>query len=149
MLIVCTVTKMLYRKSIHLASVIWAQSILYFQKVNLFDIYKRSYPFCYMGNTTNIMTNVNSFIAVFILRLSEIRGLLRMKIFTDSSADLPKAFYEKEDVHLFPIRVLIKGVEYEDVIGISTDQVYAAIEEGEILKTSQVSLEAFLDIIKL
>lgn len=67
-----------------------------------------------------------------------------MKIFTDSSADLPKAFYEKEDVHLFPIRVLIKGVEYEDVIGISTDQVYAAIEEGEILKTSQVSLEAFL-----
>lgn len=70
---------------------------------------------------------------------------MRMKIFTDSSSDLPKAFYEKEDVHLFPIRVLVKGVEYEDVIGISTDQVYAAIAEGEVLKTSQVSLEVFLN----
>ena len=69
---------------------------------------------------------------------------MRMKIFTDSSSDLPKAFYDKEDVHLFPIRVLLKGVEYEDVIGISTDQVYAAIAEGEVLKTSQVSLEVFL-----
>ena len=70
-----------------------------------------------------------------------------MKIFTDSSSDLPKAFYDKEDVQLFPIRVLLKGVEYEDVIGISTDQVYAAIAEGEVLKTSQVSLEIFLYII--
>lgn len=70
---------------------------------------------------------------------------MMMKIFTDSSADLPKFFYEKEDVHLFPIRVLVKGVEYEDVIGISTDQVYAAIAEGEVLKTSQVSLEVFLN----
>ncbi|HEY4622364.1 MAG TPA: DegV family protein, partial [Solibacillus sp.] len=67
-----------------------------------------------------------------------------MKIFTDSSSDLPKSYYEKEDVHLFPLRVLIKGVEYDDVMGISTDQVYAAIAEGEVPKTSQVSLEIFL-----
>lgn len=68
-----------------------------------------------------------------------------MKIFTDSGSDLPKSYFNKEDVHLFPLRVLMKGVEYDDVIGISTDQVYAAIAEGEILKTSQVSLEIFLN----
>lgn len=70
--------------------------------------------------------------------------MMMMKIFTDSSSDLPKSYYEKEDVHLFPLRVLIKGVEYDDVMGISTDQVYAAIAEGEVPKTSQVSLEIFL-----
>lgn len=72
------------------------------------------------------------------------RGIM-MRIFTDSSSDLPKSYYEKEDVQLFPIRVLVKEVEYEDVIGISTDQVYAALAEGEVLKTSQVSLESFLN----
>lgn len=67
-----------------------------------------------------------------------------MRIFTDSGSDLPKSFFEKEGVHLFPLRVLVKGTEYDDIIGISTDQVYAAIAEGEQPKTSQVSLEAFL-----
>ena len=69
-----------------------------------------------------------------------------MRIFTDSGSDLPKDFFEKEDVHLFPLRVLIKDTEYEDIIGISTDQVYAAIAEGELPKTSQVSLEVFLTV---
>lgn len=67
-----------------------------------------------------------------------------MRIYTDSGSDLPKSFFEKEAVHLFPLRVLIKGIEYDDIIGISTDQVYAAIAEGEQPKTSQVSLDAFL-----
>lgn len=47
--------------------------LTYFQASS--DIYNRSYPFLYMGNTTNIMTNVNSFIGIFILRLREIRGI--------------------------------------------------------------------------
>ena len=68
-----------------------------------------------------------------------------MKIFTDSASDLPLDFFEKENVHLFPLRVLVKGIEYDDIIGVSTDQVYAAIDEGEQPKTSQVSLEIFLE----
>ena len=67
-----------------------------------------------------------------------------MKIFTDSGSDLPKSFFEKGEAQLFPLRVLLKGKEYDDIIGISTDQVYAAIAEGELPKTSQVSLEVFL-----
>ncbi len=77
------------------------------------------------------------------LILNGLRGMF-MRIYTDSGSDLPKDFFEKEDVHLFPLRVLIKGNEYDDIIGISTDQVYAAIAEGELPKTSQVSLEIFL-----
>ena len=68
-----------------------------------------------------------------------------MRIFTDSGSDLPKDFFKKEDVHLFPLRVLINNTEYDDVIGISSDEVYAAIEQGEQPKTSQVSLESFLN----
>ena len=68
-----------------------------------------------------------------------------MKIYTDSGSDLPKSFFDNEEVHLFPLRVLVKGVEYDDIIGITTDQVYAAIAEGEQLKTSQVSLEVFIN----
>lgn len=68
-----------------------------------------------------------------------------MKIYTDSGSDLPKSFFDNEEVHLFPLRVLVRGVEYDDIIGITTDQVYAAIAEGEQLKTSQVSLEVFIN----
>ena len=91
------------------------------------------------------MTNVNSSLSKFNLKLnlSELRRMF-MKIFTDSGSDLPKSFFEKEEAQLFPLRVLLKGKEYDDIIGISTDQVYAAIAEGELPKTSQVSLEVFL-----
>ncbi|MER2038115.1 MAG: DegV family protein [Solibacillus sp.] len=67
-----------------------------------------------------------------------------MRIFTDSGSDLSKDFFEKEEVHLFPLRVLVNGTEYDDIVGITTDQVYAAIEQGEQPKTSQVSLDVFL-----
>ena len=93
------------------------------------------------------MTNINSSIQKFKLKLNlnEIRGMF-MKIFADSGSDLSKSFFDNEDVHLFPLRVLVRGVEYDDIIGISTDQVYAAIGEGEQPKTSQVSLEIFLNV---
>lgn len=68
-----------------------------------------------------------------------------MRIFTDSGSDLPKTFYEEQNVHLFPLRVLVNGQEYEDVIGINNHQVYAAIDEGQQPKTSQVSPEVFYE----
>lgn len=66
-----------------------------------------------------------------------------MRIFTDSSCDLPKSFYAENEVHLFPLRVLINGEEYDDVFGIETSEVYAAITAGQLPKTSQVSPEVF------
>ncbi|MEG0259207.1 MAG: DegV family protein [Lysinibacillus sp.] len=67
-----------------------------------------------------------------------------MKIFTDSGCDLPKAFYEKHDITLFPLRVQLNGNEYDDIIAIEPKEIYDAIRAGAHPKTSQVSPELFL-----
>lgn len=66
-----------------------------------------------------------------------------MRIFTDSSCDLSKEYFVENNVHLFPLRVLIDGKEYDDILGIEKSEVYAAIEQGHQPKTSQVSPEVF------
>lgn len=67
-----------------------------------------------------------------------------MKIFTDSGCDLPKSFYEENDVILLPLRVQVNNNEYDDVIAIDSKEVYDAIRQGAHPKTSQVSPELFL-----
>lgn len=68
-----------------------------------------------------------------------------MRIFADSACDLPKSFYEENDVTLFPLRVLIDDQEYDDVVTIDALEVYNAIRNGKQPKTSQVSPELFLE----
>ncbi|WP_391120462.1 DegV family protein [Psychrobacillus sp. L3] len=67
-----------------------------------------------------------------------------MKLFADSACDLPKSFYELHNVELIPLRVHIDKDEYEDIIGIDSKEVYAAIRAGKQPKTSQASPELFL-----
>ncbi len=67
-----------------------------------------------------------------------------MKIFTDSGCDLPKSYYEENDVVLLPLRVQLNNKEYEDVISIDSKAIYDAIRQGAQPKTSQVSPELFL-----
>ncbi|WP_249660235.1 DegV family protein [Lysinibacillus fusiformis] len=67
-----------------------------------------------------------------------------MKIFTDSGCDLPKSYYEENDVVLLPLRVQLNNKEYEDVISIDSKEVYDGIRQGAQPKTSQVSPELFL-----
>lgn len=67
-----------------------------------------------------------------------------MKIFTDSGCDLPKSYYEENDVVLLPLRVQLNNKEYEDVITIDSKEIYDAIRQGAQPKTSQVSPELFL-----
>jgi len=67
-----------------------------------------------------------------------------MKIFTDSGCDLPKSYYEENDVVLLPLRVQLNNKEYEDVISIDSKEIYDAIRQGAQPKTSQVSPELFL-----
>ncbi|MGX9133409.1 DegV family protein [Rummeliibacillus sp. JY-2-4R] len=71
-----------------------------------------------------------------------------MKIFADSASDLPKSFYEQNNVKLIPLRVQMKGQEYDDVVGIDIQEIYKAIAQGEMLKTSQASPELFLEEFK-
>lgn len=64
---------------------------------------------------------------------------MQVKILADSACDLPKEFYSKNNVTLFPLKVQINGQEYEDVKTIDSKSVYEAIRNGEVPKTSQVS----------
>ncbi|MHA6258444.1 DegV family protein [Sporosarcina sp. CAU 1771] len=67
-----------------------------------------------------------------------------MRIFADSACDLPKSFYEENNVSLIPLHVIIDDVEYEDVLAIDSKEVYKAIRSGKHPKTSQASPEKFL-----
>lgn len=67
-----------------------------------------------------------------------------MKLFTDSGCDLPKEFFEQEDVQLFSLRVDLNNNNYNDIIDIDSKAVYDAMRQGAVAKTSQVSPEAFL-----
>lgn len=62
-----------------------------------------------------------------------------MRLFADSASDLPKEFFEKEQVVLFPLRVHIGDEDYEDIRTINSKKVYDAIRNKVRPKTSQVS----------
>lgn len=69
-----------------------------------------------------------------------------MKLIADSACDLPKSFFEENNVQLLPLRVQIEDKEYEDIVGIHPLEVYDAIRQGQQPKTSQVSPEHFLRV---
>lgn len=67
-----------------------------------------------------------------------------MKLFTDSGCDLPKEFFDEEDVQLFSLRVDFNNKNYNDIIDIDPKSVYDGMRQGAVPKTSQVSPEVFL-----
>lgn len=70
---------------------------------------------------------------------------MEMRLFADSASDLPKEFFEKENVELFPLRVHIGDEEFEDIRTIHSSKVYEAIQNGIHPKTSQVSPDEVLN----
>ena len=40
---------------------------------------------------------------------------MQVKILADSACDLPLDFYKEYNVTLFPLKVQLNGIEYEDV----------------------------------
>ncbi|MDW0117000.1 DegV family protein [Sporosarcina thermotolerans] len=71
-----------------------------------------------------------------------------MRIFADSGSDLPKSFFDENDVTLIPLSVLIDDKEYDDVIEIDSKEVFDAIRNGKHPKTSQASPESLLSFWK-
>lgn len=67
-----------------------------------------------------------------------------MRIFADSACDLPKSFFEENEVGLIPLHVLIDEKEYEDILTIDSREVYKAIRDGKHPMTSQASPELFM-----
>ncbi|MCM3610589.1 DegV family protein [Planococcus sp. MERTA32b] len=68
-----------------------------------------------------------------------------MRLFADSASDLPKEFFEKENVELFPLRVHIGNEEFEDIRTIHSQKVFDAIRNDIRPKTSQVSPDEMLN----
>ncbi len=64
---------------------------------------------------------------------------MQVKILADSACDLPLDFYKEYNVTLFPLKVQLNGIEYEDVKTIEPKLVYDAIRNGTVPKTSQTS----------
>jgi DegV family protein with EDD domain len=71
---------------------------------------------------------------------------MQVKILADSACDLPKSFYEENNVTLLPLKVHLNGEEYEDVKNIDPKAVYNAIRNGSTPKTSQTSPLLFEEV---
>jgi DegV family protein with EDD domain len=69
---------------------------------------------------------------------------MTVKLFADSASDLPKEFFNQDNIEFFPLKVHIEGQDYEDLISIEPKTVFHKIREGHMPKTSQVSPESFL-----
>ena len=63
-----------------------------------------------------------------------------IRIFTDSTSDLPAEFIEEHHIGILPLRVIIGDEEYIDGVTISTKEVYAVMRENIMPTTSQVSI---------
>lgn len=71
---------------------------------------------------------------------------MTVKILADSASDLPLNYYEENGVTMFPLKVLMDGNEYKDLISITPSQVYEAIAAGKLPKTSQASPSDFEEV---
>ncbi|MDR0136423.1 DegV family protein [Metabacillus idriensis] len=64
---------------------------------------------------------------------------MTVHIVADSASDLPLEFYEEHGVTLLPLGVHIEENDYRDLVTISPKEVYDAMREGKIAKTTQIS----------
>jgi len=59
-----------------------------------------------------------------------------IKIIVDSTCDLPDEFMAMYDIKSLPLKVLLNGKEYLDKVTIQVDEVYEAMRQGIVPKTS-------------
>ncbi|NPC92153.1 DegV family protein [Bacillus sp. WMMC1349] len=71
---------------------------------------------------------------------------MTVHLLADSAADLPKQFYDQHHISFIPLRVFLDETEYEDLVSIKPHDVYEAMRNGKVPKTSQPSLQTFKDV---
>lgn len=78
--------------------------------------------------------------------------MTKVKLITDSGADLPYTFLQEQNIDLLPLQVELDGKEYDDVISIDSKKVFDAMRNGKTPKTSQASptkiKESFVNLAK-
>ena len=62
--------------------------------------------------------------------------MAKIKISTDSTADIPKSFCEELNISVLPLMVLVEGKEYLDGVDISPAELYRIIDTSERLPVS-------------
>lgn len=71
--------------------------------------------------------------------------MAKIKIVTDTTADLSAELYQKYDCEVLPLLVTINDKTYKDTVEITTPELYKIMDETKQLpKTSAVSPESFL-----
>lgn len=64
----------------------------------------------------------------------------KIKIITDSSADLPKELFQKLDIEVLPLLINFGEESHLDGVDINTDELFKRIEEGDVFpNTAQVT----------
>ncbi|PLT30414.1 DegV family protein [Peribacillus deserti] len=71
---------------------------------------------------------------------------MSVHILADSASDLPLSFYKEYNVTFIPLKVHLDGKDYDDLKGITPDEVFSAMKEGKTPKTSQPSVDYVIQI---
>ena len=68
----------------------------------------------------------------------------KIKIITDSSSDLPKSYYQDNNIDVLHFPITLKGEEYIDQITMTTSKLYELVElHNELPKTAAVGVYQF------
>ena len=69
-----------------------------------------------------------------------------LKMIADSGCDLPLNYFSKNNIELIPLKVILDGQEYDDLLDIDAETVFTAMKNGKVAKTSQGSAEKFREV---
>ena len=70
-----------------------------------------------------------------------------IRIFVDSTCDLPEGFFERHNIIMIPLKILLNGKEFIDKVTIKVSEVYDQMRNGAIPKTSLPNLAEAYDVV--
>ena len=74
-------------------------------------------------------------------------NMQKIKIVTDSTADLSKDIIEKYDIHVLPLSISVNGQTYLDRVDLQPDEfIEEMIKSEELPKTSQPAMGTFVEM---
>lgn len=72
---------------------------------------------------------------------------MKIKVISDSTCDLPKAFLDAQDITLAPLTVVKGDEQYKDGVTIEPSEIFAHVADGgELCSTAAVSIGEYADL---
>ncbi|MGM9662781.1 MAG: DegV family protein [Oscillospiraceae bacterium] len=73
--------------------------------------------------------------------------MAKIRIATDSTADIPRELCEELDITVLPLTILSEGKEYRDGVDITPEEFYGILDTAETLPvSSQVSSQLYMEL---